>query len=79
MKKLYVVDVTHTVYVVAEDPQEADRTARRGIREYGDDPICSASEVKDGPIDPDWRDAVPYGGEDERTVSQILNAAKSDH
>jgi hypothetical protein len=79
MKKLYAVDVQHTVYVMAEDPQEAERTARHGIREYHDEPICSVSEVKNGPIDPDWREVVPYGAEDERTVSQIMNAAKSAH
>lgn len=78
MKKLYVVDVQHTVYVMAETPEEAERLARRGIREYGDEPACAASEVKDGPIDSDWRDALPFGCEDDgRTVAQIAEGQRT--
>lgn len=79
MKKLYVVEVQYTVYVMAEDERDAERTARRGIREYGDEPVCSASEVKGGPVDLDWRNAMPYGSDDGRTVAQILEAAKAAH
>lgn len=79
MKKLYVVDMQHTVYVMAEDERDAEREARRGIREYGDDPVCSVSEVKGGPIDPGWSDAIPYGSENDRTVAQIVEATKPAH
>lgn len=77
MNKLYVVDVKHTVYVMAEDPLEAEAVALRGIREFGDDPACLASEVGIGPIDPEWRDAVPFGSGDDRTVSQIAEANRA--
>lgn len=79
MKKLYVVDVQHTVYVMAEDLREAEWTARRGIRENVDEPTCSVSEIKGGPIDPDWRQAIPYGSDDERTVGKIVEAMKDPH
>lgn len=73
MKKLYVVDVQHTVYVMAEDERAAEREALAGIREFGDEPDCTVNEVKRLPVDPEWANAIPYGSEDERTVSQVAN------
>ena len=79
MKKLFVVEVQHTVYALAEDEKEAEREAVKGIHDCGDEPNVSASEVTGGPIDPEWRDAIPYGSNEDGTVSDILksNAQKS--
>ena len=72
MKKLFVVDVQHTVYVLAEDEAEAGREGVKGIHDCGDESRILAQEVKNGPVLRDWLGAVPYGGEDEKTVGEIL-------
>ncbi len=72
MKKLFVVDVRHTVYVLAEDEEEAGQVAVKGIHDCGDEPTISAHEVRNSPVPRDWLGAVPYGGEDEKTVAAIL-------
>lgn len=79
MKKLYVIDVNHTVYALAESEKEAEREGVRGIHDCGDEPIVSAREVTRGPIDPGWQGAIPYGSDENQTVSQILrlNTQKS--
>ena len=75
MKKLYVVDVKHTVYVLAEDALDAEAVAVRGIREYGDAPECDVSPVrKNEPIPKDWQDAMPFGDDDGKTIMEIVKA-----
>lgn len=74
MKKLYVVDVQHTVYVMAEDEKGAEREAVKGIHDCGDAPTLCASEMTCGPVDPSWRGSIPFGSDDDRTVNDILNS-----
>ncbi len=76
--KLYLVEVQHSVYVLAKDEQSAEDEARRGIREYGDEPLINATEAQGGPIDPEWLTSLPFGPAEGRTVGEILGVdAKS--
>lgn len=75
MKKLYVVYVEHTVYVMAEDEESAEETAVEGIRGFGDTARIQASEVRMPPVGSDWMGSIPFGADDDRTVSQILSDA----
>ena len=74
MKKLYVVDLEHSVYVMAESEEDAEQTAIRGIREYGDTPRVTASEARSGPIPRDWRNSIPFGSDDDRTVEDLIKS-----
>ena len=72
MKKLYVVDIQHTIYVMAEGEDSAEEVATRGIREFGDTPHVSAVECGGGPVDPEWLGSIPFGEDSDRTVADIL-------
>lgn len=73
MKKLYVVEVEHSVYVMAESESEAEDVALRGIADVDDTPRVYPSELTyTEPVSRDWRGSVPFGSDDERTVGQIL-------
>jgi len=76
MKKLYEVTVEHTVYVMAEDDNEAKWEAELALDDsrYDIQPdSVIASRVKSY-IDKEWRDGQPYNqdADDERTCAEIL-------
>lgn len=74
MKKLYEVEVTHTVYVVADSESEAETVALRGIADIDDTPRVYPNEVTEStPVSLGWRDSVPFGSDEQRTVGQILD------
>lgn len=73
MKKLYEVEVEHTVYVMAESESEAEDVALQGIADVDDTPRVYTNEVIEStPVSRDWRGSVPFGSDDRRTVGQIL-------
>lgn len=82
MKKLYIVEIERTIMVVADNDKEAraialenendemDMSEPRGICVYDVDtennPKIKASIPKD------WMNCIPYGGNDDKTVQEIL-------
>ena len=72
MKKLYVVDVQNTVYVLAENEKEAGDEAVKGIHEFGDEPVICASVATHPPVGSDWMGAIPYGSDGDQTVGDIM-------
>ncbi len=71
--KLYRVDIYRTMYVLARDEFDAERVAERNEREEvgNEADYCSSpAEATDVPFS--WRDSIPYGGDQMRTVAQIL-------
>ena len=73
--KLWLVTISYEVIATGETSGFAISNAADGIREdydsnYGDSDateVVSVSQVP-GP----WREAIPYGAEDDKTISQIL-------
>ncbi len=73
MKKLHVVKVEHTVYVMAEDEFEAEVVALQGIADVDDTPCVYSREVTyTEPVGSYWRNSVPFGSDNQRTVARIL-------
>lgn len=71
-KKLYRVDVSFTLYVLADDSFGARDLAQQHVREESPDETY-ATEITDPlHIDSDWRNALPYGGDEDKTCLQIL-------
>lgn len=71
MKKLFTVEITDTVYIMAEDAREAERLAH-GVG-IDLDPDYHAYKTK-YPVC-DWGDNYPYNRDknDKRTVDEILD------
>uniref|UniRef100_A0A6M3X6L1 Uncharacterized protein n=1 Tax=viral metagenome TaxID=1070528 RepID=A0A6M3X6L1_9ZZZZ len=64
MKRLYEVEARW--YVMAEDEVEAE-----SVRPIWGDYAVFVTEASG--VDHDWFDALPFGGDDDRTCSQILS------
>jgi len=64
-KKLYCVRVV--LYVMAENESEARLVATRARFD-----IFECTARKADIIHPDWKDAIPYNTDDERTCSEIM-------
>jgi hypothetical protein len=64
-KKLYRVRVV--LYVMAENQSDACVAATRARFDIFE---CAAKRVEN--VDPEWKDAIPYNTEDERTCSEIM-------
>ena len=75
---LYRVDFSGTMYVVASDEEEAVHVAERAISREG--PKTSgldhieAKQANPKLVHPDWKDAIPFGEQGDRTVTEILKA-----
>ncbi len=69
MKRLYRIDVTY--YVMAESREEAQMVRPDfGIEEA----LSDASIEETLSVSSSWRDAIPFGGDDDRTCGEILEA-----
>jgi hypothetical protein len=70
--RLYEVTLTTVVYVMAENGAEACRIAKSHASDEEPD-SHEATEITgmDG-VPRAWRDSIPYGEEQDRTVRQIL-------
>lgn len=70
--KIFEVSVTKTIIVLAEDEREAELEAGTYESEEDGDvhvvgEITSMDQVPD-----QWKDALPYGGDGELTIKQLL-------
>lgn len=76
MSKLWRVTVEHEYFVTADDEFAAERIARENcssaLRDFDDRDVwvSEVSELKTVPNE--WRDSLPYGGDDDLTCEQIL-------
>lgn len=77
--KLYSVRLERLLYVLAENPREAERTAISNEREECgmSDADATAREAKDiRGVSSEWRDSIPYvqygAPKDERRIDEIL-------
>ena len=70
-KRLWRVSVETTIYVMAEDWVSAQDCAERNAKyETG---VSLARIVESiNSVSPGARDSIPYGGDGERTIRQIL-------
>jgi hypothetical protein len=64
-KKLYRVKVV--LYVMAENASDACAAATRADFDIFE---CVARKAED--VEPEWKDAIPYNADDERTCSEII-------
>ena len=75
-EKLYCVKIEYTLFVVAGNATEAEDKASSYLREDGNEPdFIMSREVKSiDKIPEEWRNSIPFGGDqkDERTCSQRL-------
>jgi hypothetical protein len=76
--KVYRVEIDLTVYVVAEDHVQAESIAKLAMREEADNALACSYRVTDpDDIDSEWRDSLPYGNHEEKTVEAHLLAERS--
>ena len=68
-KKLYRVKVV--LYVMAENSSDACAAATRANFDIFE---CMARKAED--VEPEWKDAIPYNADDERTCSEIIRNPK---
>ena len=64
-KKLYRVKVD--LFVMAENESEACMAATLARFDIFE---CSARKAEN--VDPEWKDAIPYNADDDRTCSEIM-------
>ena len=64
-KKLYRVKVV--LFVMAENESDACVAATRAHFDIFE---CAARKAEN--VDPEWKDAIPYNADDERTCSEIV-------
>lgn len=82
MKKLYMVKIERTIMVLADSDDEAADVALEYESEEiinGDPQGIYVFEVNSGiyfkttlRIPKEWMDSIPYGGDDDKTVQEIL-------
>lgn len=68
MKKLYEVEIDDHAYVMAENSTEAEAEVRYELSKS--DINMDAYEVH-GRCYGDWKDAIPFNSDDDKTVGQI--------
>ena len=76
MKKLYKVEITRTICVLADDNRRAERIAlsSEGEESANDPDMICAREVKSLENVPvEWHDGYPYGDENcDSTVAELV-------
>lgn len=81
-KRLYKVELSYTLMIWAESEEAAMSDAAFELKRGDDQPeweeAAEATEYVDLVFIPDeWRESIPYGGgDDNRTVREILSANK---
>lgn len=83
MKKLFGVTITNKIYVMAEDKKDAERVAKENIREeessnfhvmpmeVGNSGVY-VDQLGEWEIEEEWKNSIPYGGDDDKTCSEIV-------
>ena len=72
--KLFDVEACIRLIVVARSEREAERIATDNLVDELDGAHVLASEVSSiDNVDPEWKDALPYGAHDERTVREWVS------
>ena len=67
MKKLFEVNIR--LYVVAEDPSEAEYEAMK----VSDPDTCDVEVSEAKTVDSVWANVLPFGAEDDRTCKEYLS------
>lgn len=72
--KIFEVSVTKTLYVLAEDEDEAEVQATTHEREEDGDVrvVCEITSMNQ--VEEEWKASLPYGGDGDLTIKQILEA-----
>lgn len=73
--KLYRVEITRTMYVLAPSAREAESTATRERYEPAESDLYTEQVTVAADIDPNWLDALPYrsaSARDERTIRRLI-------
>lgn len=73
-KKLYKVEVSGVIYVYAKDDYDAECIARGAVRDetHNMEYWASGTVSRLASVDYDWRNSIPYGEENDRSVQKIL-------
>ena len=75
--KLYKVVIERDLYVMADSDIQAEQIGLRYENEesVNDPSFISVDEATNIElVSKEWRNSIPYGGDDKRTVRQILEA-----
>jgi hypothetical protein len=81
MNKLYRVEISYGIYVLADNDQQAERIAttclRRNLSECGEpDIICTPIKSLSSVV-PEWRDSIPFGDDtQDLTIAQIIKSGE---
>lgn len=86
-KRMFAVEISGEIYVLAEDWSEAEHLAKRALQTGdADELIVDSSPIEPGSfVDPEWLDAIPYGSESGVTVKEwyektpLLDEQRIDH
>jgi hypothetical protein len=71
--KLFRVEVTKVVYILAEDERQAELSgAGYASDESVEDVLVDEARALDH-VDSDWKDSIPYGGDESLTVREWFN------
>lgn len=70
--KIFEVSVTKTLYVLAEDEQEAELEAGTYESEEDGDVHVEREITSMDQVYEQWKDSLPYGGDGDLTIKQIL-------
>jgi hypothetical protein len=74
--KLYRVRVEVEFYMMAENERSAHRFAEdfaeEALRDDSDTVAFVAEVTNLATVSPEWRESLPYGGDGETTVAEIL-------
>jgi hypothetical protein len=70
--KIFEVSVTKTILVLAEDEREAELEAGTYESEEDGDVHVVGEITSMDHVPEQWKDALPYGGDGEQTIKQIL-------
>lgn len=79
-KKLFRVEIEHTMYVMAETEYKAEREAVRNLWEEGE--VDCATETVESMLErgvsaaylrsSGWGEDIPYGSDDYKTVDELV-------
>jgi hypothetical protein len=68
--KLYRVEVMKVLYVLAESEHEADLDAQQYANDADAEDVFVSEAKSLDEVDPQWRDALPYGTNDDVTIEK---------
>ena len=76
VKKLYEVEISGHIYVMAENANEAERFAKYNLDR--DDLSCDGMDPDDDGVWAGWEKAEPYNSDDNRKVGEILETMRKE-